>query len=220
MSADQLEGILRLSTKYEMSTCRQEYVSYLTSLYPTTLYGFDAFEHDWRPYVDREPVRPNCLWAVTIAREVNIPQILPCAMYCCTRLPAQEIIRGDGRNRLSQEDQNICWAAQKRLEEMTRSGTFGFLHDFQPSFDCQTKEECGNGSQGNLRSFHCDERVPGRTYAKVGGPLSVEDFSRYKDNVCGKCLIAMEARHKARRREVWSALPDVFGMGSWNDIYY
>jgi hypothetical protein len=152
-----------------------------------------------------------------MAREVNIPEILPCAMYLCSQLPAYDIIHGDGRNRLSQEDQNKCWTAQQQLGEMAREKTFGFLHAFQPQRGCRTIKKCSESARENIRAFH-RLGLSGYTYARVEAPLSIENFSMYKDNVCDSCLITMQTSHKTGRRAIWKVLPNIFGLGSWNEI--
>jgi hypothetical protein len=217
MSTDQLEGILRLSTKYEMPTFRQECILYITSRFPSELCDFDAPIEVTSSDVE-QPARPSCFWAVTMSRECDIPNILPCAMYLCTQQPVRAIIdgNGDGRNRLSQGDQNMCWEAREHLAHMAGSEVFSFLYRFQPPSECLTKKTCKNGARGNNLTFldRCLDAYGGKIEA-----LRIEDFSKYEKNVCGCCLTAMRASHETGRQVVWDALPGLVGLGSWEEIF-
>ncbi|KIM89314.1 hypothetical protein PILCRDRAFT_813243 [Piloderma croceum F 1598] len=208
MSTDQLEGVLRLSTKYEMPTFRQECISYITSCFPSELSDFDD-----------PPPRPSCFWAVTMARECDILEILPCAMYLCAREPPRVIIEGgdgDSRNCLSQGDQNLCWEAREQLAHMAESEVFSFLYRFQPHSECQAANKCRSGARGIIRIFYETNRI--YPYGRMEA-LRIEDFSIYGKSVCGCCLTAMRTSHHTGRQVVWAALPNLFGLGSWNNIF-
>jgi hypothetical protein len=210
MSTDQLEGVLRLSTKYEMPTFRQECISYIASCFPSKLC-------DFYDEISSGIEQLSCFWAVTMARECNIPEIIPCAMYLCTRQSALDIINGDdnGKNRLSQGDQNLCWEAREQLARMAESEVFSFVWSFQPHIACQTLKQCKNGARGFIRIFYETDSI--HPYGRMEA-LRIEDFSKYGKNVCGCCLSAIQTSHEMGRQGVWSALPRLFGLGSWDDI--
>ncbi|TRM64839.1 hypothetical protein BD626DRAFT_490046 [Schizophyllum amplum] len=64
-----LKGALRISTKYAISNLRDSIVASLCAIWPETIFDMDL------------NCLPNAAEAITLARECNVPQILPSAFY-------------------------------------------------------------------------------------------------------------------------------------------
>ncbi|KAL1751485.1 hypothetical protein FB107DRAFT_278628 [Schizophyllum commune] len=64
-----LKGALRISTKYAIADLREAVVTSLRAIWPETIFDMDL------------NCLPNAAEAITLARECNVPEILPSAFY-------------------------------------------------------------------------------------------------------------------------------------------
>jgi len=103
-----LAGILRLSTKYDIGYLRRRATIHLATAYPLSLQAWDR-----RELKRTIPPIPYIPFAVLeLARAVNIPVILPAAIYCCCTCSVEDILDGvpwggDQLN-MSPKDQRLC----------------------------------------------------------------------------------------------------------------
>ncbi|KAL0059931.1 hypothetical protein AAF712_013278 [Marasmius tenuissimus] len=84
-----ISGILRLSTKYLNPLLRTRCISILHTYIPTTLPSYDS------PPVKRRLKSDELMLLARLARETNVPTILPYLFYCIARLSPARILKDD-----------------------------------------------------------------------------------------------------------------------------
>ncbi|KAL0062935.1 hypothetical protein AAF712_010156 [Marasmius tenuissimus] len=84
-----ISGILRLSTKYLNPLLHTRCISILHTYIPTTLSSYDS------PPVKRRLKSDELMLLARLARETNVPTILPYLFYCITRLSPARILKDE-----------------------------------------------------------------------------------------------------------------------------
>lgn len=197
-----VSGILRISTKYNMVKLRRKCISLLSEKFPSTLAGCDAVLAQQRQYDASAIVR-----IIPLARENNVPSILPWAYYLCTNISMVDLL---ANTVLSWQDRCLCLVGKERLWEVQKSATHSLLFNFARAPQCLVS---------------CVSKLPARMNWREAEELrmSPHPLEPYLDwqalHVCQKCLAAAEAQHKAGREKVWELLPSFFQLGSWADIH-
>lgn len=199
-----VSGILRISTKYGMVSIRKKCISILQEAFPSTLATCETVLSRKYEYVPGEVVR-----IIPLARETNLPMVLPWAFYLCAHISVNEVMTNSV---LSWRDKALCLAGKERLWEAQKALTHQFLMQFKPlagcTSGCQTRYSCG---------------VTWRDTEVLR--LEPHPLAEYKDwgtfpsqQVCPKCLSAMKLQHKEGREKVWEMLPGIFELGTWDLI--
>jgi len=197
-----VSGILRISTKYNLIFLREKCVSILQTKFPSTLQGCDALLASGYMYVSSTIVR-----AIPLAREANIPEILPWAFYISTNISTDTLLDNPV---LSWKDKALCLAGKEQLWELQKSHTHRFAFDFTKSSRCQ------NG---------CTSRLPStmtwrRSEELRGNPHPLHEYDDWDTlKVCQYCLDLVQLQHQNGREKVWKHLPAIFHLGSWDDIH-
>jgi hypothetical protein len=207
-----IAGILRLSTKYDVGFLRQQATQHLLSVYSATLDGWD--QRDSPPMIPVFQGRPFA--AVRLAREIDIPIILPAAMYGCARSAIERILDGitlpDGSSiDLDWRDKRSCIIARTRLSDAILMRTFKFL-DHHPS-GCSTLARCAIGRLKHLRKLQAKFfNTPGPR------PLTKRFLKGFEKDVCDCCYTTSHASFVAARQALWDDLPGIFGLPSWQQL--
>lgn len=198
-----ISGILRISTKYNLVSIRKKCISVLQEAFPSTLAACDSVLSRKYEYVPSEVVR-----IIPLAREANVPIVLPWAFYLCGHIPVDGIMTNSV---LSWRDKALCLAGKERLWEAQKTLTHEFLMHFKPA------PGCGSGCQAHFSS--------GITWKDTEAlRLNPHPLEEYKDwgtfpfQLCARCLTAMKQRHKEGREKVWERLPVIFELGTWDEI--
>ncbi|GLB43813.1 hypothetical protein LshimejAT787_1403250 [Lyophyllum shimeji] len=198
-----VSGILRISTKYNLIFLRKKCISILQTKFPSTLEGCDALLSSGYKYVSSTIVR-----AIPLARENNVPEILPWAFYISTNIDTDTLLDDPV---LSWKDKTLCLAGKEQLWEMQKSLTHRFAFDFTKSHKCQ---------------HLCTSRLPCATMTWRQSEelrLSPHPLHEYDEwdtlKVCQHCLEQVQVQHRKGREEVWNSLPVIFRLGSWADIH-
>jgi len=196
-----VSGILRISTKYHMTQLRGKCIGIIQEKFPSTLAGCDSVLSKEIKYNPTEIVR-----VIPLAREANVPLVLPWAFYLCTHISVDDIL---SNTVLSWRDKALCLAGKERLWEMQKNKTHRFLFEFNPSVQCS--------SGCSLRHYTTlDWR--GAEALRIG-PHPLEEYTDWKAfKICGKCLDMMVGQHKEGRQKVWDLLPSLFQLGTWEQI--
>ena len=223
-------GILRLSTKYFISRLRQQAIQHLFATWPYTLQGHDRFIeraigapllHDLTyPYV-------HPLHVLNLARETHVDIIVPAAVYFLSLYTLEEILRNDHpkllvehpsrpSNQLSPNDlQAYTLMYQYRLratQEFIRHGCTK-----RP-----TSAACV-GQQGMCaKGFaHLGSRLD-RSWVLRTGPLhymvQVINEAAGDRKICAPCREAFKRDTIATRARIWTELPGVIGLPSWEEM--
>ncbi|KAF7320664.1 BTB domain-containing protein [Mycena chlorophos] len=92
-----LAGVLRLSTKYLVDHLRLRCIARLESEWPSTLAGWDAREQSATNPLGHYAPRIICahpILIIDLALELNVPSLLPAAMYDLARYGPSKILAG------------------------------------------------------------------------------------------------------------------------------
>ena len=205
-------GILRLSTKYDVKYLRRQSMQHLLSVYTATLDGWDQRNTDLIPAFSGRPLAVYCL-----AREVDIPIILPAALYGCATSAFEILLDGvtlrdDSHIELNWRDKRTCIVARSRLSDVLLGRIFKFLLDHRPP-GCSTAANCTAGRMKHLR------KLQAKSLTMAGPrPLSKRFLKGFEDDVCDCCYAASQASFVAARRALWDDLPSIFGLPSWQEL--
>ncbi|KAF9557088.1 hypothetical protein CPC08DRAFT_736881 [Agrocybe pediades] len=197
-----IAGILRISTKYSMQALRNKCISIIQDKFPSTLRGCDDVLARGIQYVPSEIVR-----IIPLARETTVPKVLPWAFYLCAHISVDEIL---ANSVLSWSDKALCLAGKERLWAMQKTMTHSFLLDFKQAPACTT------GCQGRMpRNLKLADIESLRI-----NPHPLEEYTDWKTlMICVKCQAMAEAQHREGREKVWQALPTLFHLGTWDEIF-
>ncbi|GLB39532.1 hypothetical protein LshimejAT787_0700420 [Lyophyllum shimeji] len=197
-----VSGILRISTKYNILPLRTKCINVLRTKFPSSLAACDQLLSSGYKYVASTIVR-----AIPLARETNIPEILPWAFYISTNISNDALLEDPV---LSWKDKAICLVGKNQLWEMQKSVTHKFLFEFTKAQTCQ---------------YSCQSRLPPlmswrRTEELRCSPHPLNQFEDWESlKVCVKCLDQTQVQHQRGREKVWKMLPTIFQLGTWEDIH-
>ncbi|CAA7265774.1 unnamed protein product [Cyclocybe aegerita] len=197
-----ISGILRISTKYGMLQIRQKCINIIQDKFPSTLAGCDDVLKRKILYVPSEIVR-----VIPLARETNVPRVLPWAFYLCAQISVEELLENQT---LSWRDKALCLAGKENLWEMQRTVTHTFLLNFQPSPHCSTGCKMRMPTTFSLEDFE----------GLRTSPHLLEEYQDWTGlRLCAKCQAFAQAQHREGREKVWQKLPGLFHLGTWDDIF-
>ncbi|CAA7267441.1 unnamed protein product [Cyclocybe aegerita] len=197
-----ISGILRISTKYGMLQIRQKCISIIQDKFPSMLAGCDNILRCKIQYMPSEIIR-----VIPLAREMNIPHVLPWAFYLCAQISVEELLENQ---MLSWQDKALCLAGKENLWEMQCTVTHTFLLNFWPSPHCSTGCKMRMPTTFTLKDF---ESL--RTSPHLLGEY--QDWTGLR--LCAKCQAFAQAQHQEGREKVWQKLPGLFHLGTWDDIF-
>ena len=198
-----ISGILRISTKYNLVSIRKKCISVLQEAFPSTLAKCDSVLSRKYEYIPSEVVR-----IIPLAREANVPIVLPWAFYLCGHIPVDGIMTNTV---MSWRDKALCLAGKERLWEAQKTLTHEFLMHFKPSVGCTSGCQAHFSSGITWKDTEALRQNP--------HPLEeYKDWGTFPFQLCSRCLTAMKARHKEGREKVWEMLPVIFELGTWDEI--
>ncbi|KAF5373481.1 hypothetical protein D9615_009460 [Tricholomella constricta] len=196
-----VSGILRISTKYNILTLREKCIAVLRTKFPSSLSACDRLISSRYKYVASTIVR-----AIPLARETNVPEILPWAFYISTNIANDTLLEDSV---LSWRDKALCLVGKNQLWEMQKSITHKFHFEFSKAPTCQ---------------LPCQSRLPQlmswrRTEELRVSPHPLEQYLDWDSlKVCPRCVEYAQMQHQKGREMVWKTLPSMFQLGSWEDI--
>ncbi|KAG2106581.1 uncharacterized protein F5147DRAFT_700486 [Suillus discolor] len=200
-------AVLRLSTKYEMKRLRDLALQRLKRGVPTTLASFD----DPGYQDDRATAQKHVLAVINLARETNCLELLPCAYYYCSRLPASTIFEGSGGVILALPDITACILGKEQLLDIQRQTTHPFLYTLPKSKFESFCKDCCEGNDRLLLQY-----LQRQDFRR---PCTFEQFIHWeKIGACKSCASPHQSAHTKGRQEAWALLPGIFGLGSWEKI--
>lgn len=200
-----VSGILKLSTKYLIRSFRQRCIALLTSKLPTTFTDYIAKStRDPPEKYDSDSI----MRAAVLAQENNVPEILPYAYYCIARMSPRRILQQRTHD-ISWKDKTVCLVGRERLRMAEMTLSYSFLLVFQRSAMCE--------------SYLCaDARGPHAEWHVVDAAKSPNPLRKYTTwsrlNVCHVCVAHCQHLHQKGREEVWDRLPELFELGTWEQL--
>lgn len=208
-----MAGVLRLSSKYDVQYLRRRALQHLAVTFPTTLEAWHQRDKTRTiPPVDNTPFA-----ALQVAREFDLPWIVPSIMYCISSHPLIKSIEGaewSGQKlRLSSDDQRVALLGREKLLML------------QNRYSVNLSVPPPEGVEGNC----CGEAKCVLTRQKIPEIITGWTVACYLDfyreheylidhGLCKTCHTAFVRRQQLLSEEMWSALPFIFGLDDWVDL--
>ncbi|KAK6969112.1 hypothetical protein R3P38DRAFT_2753240 [Favolaschia claudopus] len=189
-------SVLRMSDKYQVDALRKRALVHLSSVFPTTLYDYDALNL-YRPPASDIPL------VLSLARDLSIDWILPLALYWrCEDLSKN---RHALLQSLNISEQSHLLTATWALTTDLSTRILDFL--WPPTV-----------TSGHERFSAC--RIEWRRMAEQWRhnfmPLAIWHERDWNSlNVCDECLGNMRLHAQLAREAVWEELPEVLGLPNW-----
>jgi hypothetical protein len=144
-----------------------------------------------------------------LARETNIPRVLPWAFYLCTQMSPDELLKNTV---LSWKDKALCLAGKESLWEMRKNITHSFILRFTPAPNCTAgcRSPMPNSFPEALEAL----RVVAKDTPRFRGAYGLGILE-----VVYRCQTFLQAQHRNGRERVWQSLPGLFQLGTWDDIF-
>ncbi|KAJ6630419.1 hypothetical protein B0H10DRAFT_1774514 [Mycena sp. CBHHK59/15] len=218
-------GILRLSNKYAVDYLRHRALVHFSSAYFTTLREWQASGEESSPW--KRPSwhssAPLSVYIVSIAlaREVEVPWILPFAFYCLAVECAHNVNSALGHFYHNGRTSTLSNADQARLlqgcipQVTATTSVVRFLHFPAAVAGCTGGQKC---SLERLRAMERvqDDRDSGEYQCQ---PLSIWDEVDWDSLACCRpCMKALKLRHKKDRQEFWEQLPETYDLPGWEQL--
>ncbi|TDL17684.1 hypothetical protein BD410DRAFT_794159 [Rickenella mellea] len=235
-------GVLKLATKYQFDTLRERIVNHFQADWPRTLYEWDASEalvevmdgqvEAGGPYLDDMMPEPGA--AIQLARQCDIPQILPAAFYHLSRLSMKQdwdecrnggeasvyLVSSERTARwylLSREDFRCLLAGREALHQFVLESPQ--LRIIEPSQHCLFPANCRHRRVDVWKMLEVD-------YLKGTDPLgTLRKYcaSKYSDKgfkeLCAECYQDIRAQLREVRVKLWNRLPEFFSLSEVHNLH-
>ncbi|KAM5539599.1 hypothetical protein V8D89_006708 [Ganoderma adspersum] len=205
---DEVYAVITLAHKYNIEDVQRQ------ALYSLREYTFNDNFDVWKG-TRKEVIQVYgacAIGAVNLARLLDIPQMLPIALYKCLSLGPRMLdgwTRSDGSvEYLSQDDIKRCISALRSLS-VERVTCIYSMYAPHASTDCEQPTSCEDA----LRQMLIDamENVP-ESFADGPNVMTpcILNFDDY--DLCALCVQDVRDVDVVHRRVVWKTLPQFFGL--------
>ena len=204
--------ILRLSRKYQIDYLRDDSVTRLKNMFPSTLDA--AVRHYDGTGVNISP--DHIIDTINLARETGIRSILPFAFFCMMGLKTEVILKGVSRSDgtvavLSRTDQELVLLAKDPFRLAQENDTFRWLDGTKvPSRDCSTPYVCAKVK---------DECMIYLWRSPFPAPILPRwETLTWTKRLCVFCRVIGEKCYKEGRQLIWNKLPSFIGLPDWAEL--
>ena len=149
--------------------------------------------------------------AITLARECNTLDILPCAFYLLCQLETEAFL--DLLTLLPPQEMRNCFLGRERLGAIQETATCSFALNPKPSPNCTDRDGCGHTGLVFLSTT-----ISKRRHAGFCALEKVDVGKTLKDHFCRTCINDKKSAHKLGREKVWNELPGLLGLGTWEEL--
>ena len=213
-SYHEISAGIRLGEKYKITDWYSQSLKYLKRWFPSTLDAWTALDS----YGPASWGLNNGIGAIALGRKTGDLSILPSAFISCICAPrgidatagvAHGLPMEDGsREYLSPDDLNVCLNGQTSLRAAAITAVFRTFEP-EPSAGCKTSTACRHALRDVLLAHGDDveDLLSGNPFAGYKSYIPNKDFP-----VCKSCTTMVEERDRKERHDVWSQLPDLFGI--------
>ncbi|KAI9463610.1 hypothetical protein BJY52DRAFT_1252590 [Lactarius psammicola] len=214
-------GILHLAMKYDVAHLRDHMLNTLRHAWPQYLFDWDYLQKRTedleRVYLRRECfdlsfAHPEPARTLRLAMEHNIPDILPVVFYDLARV--HEVIAPNPNEGFRRADLSVLTADDLRRLTQGRGALRGKFLDgitnlfiVHPHEDCKRISVPGKPSPCHAGLKKCVADPIGWLREKVS---LCDDIPH--DEVCGGCTRVVKRYLEAVREELWTSLPEFFGL--------
>ncbi|KAJ3489498.1 hypothetical protein NLI96_g2079 [Meripilus lineatus] len=217
-------ALLRLGTKYQIQHLREEAIRRLGACFPSSLKKFEriidgpAVKQGEISCREVEITYEDAITVIDMARNLDVPSLLPPAFVACTRLPSEQLIRGvvDGcgdQSYLSKSDLILIVDAQKTLKSEALRSIGSLLTISSPRCikNISRGRPCKREKQAILEAIWSGQVAPAiDPFTKLTRPnLPVQDA------MCEPCWEAFHEQRQKVARDVWASLGVLFRVPSW-----
>jgi hypothetical protein len=208
-------AFLRLGTKYNIHDLRKDAIERLEYEFPSSLAHMDDRQFDMinlheegiYGYVD----------AVNLARETNLLNILPVALWECINFAGglDMILAGHERQdgsitRLSGEDQRICLSAWGRIVWLQNNTNYSWgSREFS---GCENHLECAYRRLWLMADLGVRSAEPGCH------SLFCQWDTTWEEHMCIPCAKQAKISHNVGRNYAWDRLPVMFDLPEWDQL--
>ncbi|THU82654.1 hypothetical protein K435DRAFT_872102 [Dendrothele bispora CBS 962.96] len=205
-----ITGVLRLSTKYDVPYLRKRALMHLNRSYPSSLKAWDNRNKSRTiPSITNLPFMLLCL-----AREVDVPWIMPQLMHCINTRPMTQILEGilwdEVQIKLSEEHKKLLIIGRLELAHLQNSLLLNTLH-FENN-GCMDPKECFKARSQLLKVGLSINEINALDIFRY------KPFRPYKGDMCERCSTDWQSRLDFARKAVWKRLPNVFGYSGWAEL--
>lgn len=207
-----VSAVLRLSTKYDIQYLRRRALQHLITTFPMTLAGWKARDKARTiPPVDNTPFA-----ALQVAREFDLPWLIPSIMYCISSHPLEKTLDGapwaGSHLQLSHADQRTCVLGRSNLMMIQNRGAL----ELSKTMSSASESMCTEASCVSTR-MRCAEIM---TSWGVAGFLDFfeENSGVFLGGFCSPCHSAFRDECEVASQALWNALPPMFDLPSWDDL--
>ncbi|KII84008.1 hypothetical protein PLICRDRAFT_118797 [Plicaturopsis crispa FD-325 SS-3] len=205
-----IASILRLSKKYEIQHLYNKALKFLTDQFPDTLEARDACGPS--RVVESAGFSFD---VITLARELDIQQILPAAFYRFIMLYDDAVIldglpdpTGEQMTKLSPLDQKVAILGRQNVIKLSASTTYAWLDEEKTSEHCKQKLACTMG-------YH---DISNGLWKPLPRCAALSQWrSEWNHWLCSRCRQDAIECHNSGRARFWSKLPECFDLPPWPD---
>jgi hypothetical protein len=208
---DNTIALLKLGTKYDVPFLRRMAIDTLSIGFPTSLEAFDQGLPD-QPF--KFEVK-HAFTIVNLARQLDVPQLLPAALYIVSMTSIPRILFGYEEENGAKpihflsdvNDQFLCLSAREKIFA-SRQNYASFLQSPARSAKCTQPLKC----EKERHRLHTE------TLSQMRDPLAFHYFWENDvadSNFCLNCLDGMHPRPEQCREKFWEDLPSFFNLPNW-----
>ncbi|KAF6750096.1 hypothetical protein DFP72DRAFT_991720 [Ephemerocybe angulata] len=226
-----LEGVLRLSTKYDVRYLRQRAMAHLLTTYPTTLAGWKARDAARTiPSVENTP-----FVVLNLAREFDMPWLVPSVAYCISSHDINKTLdgapwagktqaQGEGVVKLGWADIKMCIKGRNNILVRQNAMALSFAKGSRRAPNraaavspAPSTPTCPAPDQCAFMRFRCAEIL-----SRWGTAGFLDFFDEQQEafapGFCEGCLEAFRGTCERASEEMWEALPGMFGLEEWEEL--
>lgn len=218
-------GILRLSTKYDVTTLRRRAIALIADeCYSPSLDNWIArkglpLSH---PFKGPFPVGFS-FNIVNLARETNVAKLLPLWMYMCCQARIEDILDGtvgkDLRWDLNAADKRLCLIAREKIQSWVAKFTQKVMEAYASGVDMGLQECCDDSIERAGFIFSQEDWE----FDWYESTMALEhSFFRARSESCEECdaweklpEIAFLLQYQ---QQFWDQLPSMFNLSSWGEL--
>ncbi|KAL6298850.1 hypothetical protein BKA93DRAFT_33789 [Sparassis latifolia] len=218
----EVAAVVRMAHKYKLDELLQDGIGLVKTIFTNDSEHWTTLRRG-EGFLIRSPSlsmrMSDAVTAVNVIRLINIPSMLPTALYLCCFLSPIELLRGcacpDGSTvRLSSEDVEKCLTATPSLCCGNDRMYLSLVSRASPR--CTSFSVCIAGLRRWLTS-NIENDVD--AYPSVLESLDrAIDVVAFNDTICEDCVKFVKSRDLERRQKWWNRLPTLFGLGTWSDL--
>ncbi|KAJ7648604.1 hypothetical protein DFH06DRAFT_996980 [Mycena polygramma] len=203
-------GILRLAHKYDVPYLRRRALEHLGTIYPTLLSEYkESTPSEILSTLDER------LAAIGAATEVGALWLLPAAYHAICQYGLSGIMENKGWLALGEQDRKTyILGSEAQIRQFPTVLSFLSVSK-QPGDDsCADPAKC-NRSRLRLNGLHS------LMSARKTPPLDTFNERRWQTmgrGICDSCVEEAKTIYASARQKFWYALPEMFGLPSWEEL--